>query len=141
MRDRRRQVQVLHQQALRGQRLLESETGALAGELTRLQEAREADLRREALEGTDMVGTAGLLGNATRYRELVAARRATLAEALAAAEQQLEAHRVRLRQARQATLGWERLAERLMAPERQRLTRQEQETLDQHGQWRSRHSG
>jgi len=76
MRDRRRQVQMLHQQALRGQRLLESETGALAGELTRLQEAREADLRGEAMEGTGMVGTAGLLGNATRYRELVAARRA-----------------------------------------------------------------
>ena len=138
MRDRRRQVQVLHQQALRGQRLLESETGALAGELSRLHEARAA------LEGAEAVGvatTAGLLGNATRYRELVEARRLSLEEEILEAQRRLEAHQTRLRQARQAVAGWERLEERLTAQERQRLARQEQEITDQHGQWRSRRSG
>ena len=138
MRNRRQQVEMLRQQALRGQRLLEGETGALAGELRRLQEARAA---LGEPEGGKAAATAGLLGHATRYRELVTAQRLSLAEALAEAEQGLSEHQARLRQAAQAVAGWERLAERLRAQESGRLARLEQEMADQHGQRRLRRSG
>lgn len=129
---------MLHQQALRGQRLLESETGALTGDLRRLQEAQES---LEGAEGTGVPTTAGLLGNAARYREFLALRRLSLAEEIAEGQRRLEAQQARLREARQAVAGWELLAERLRAQEKRCLARQEQEIADQHGQWRSRRSG
>ena len=138
MHDRGQQVRVLHRQALRGQQLLESETALLMAELERLVKARQALERPEA----DAVApTAGLLSNAARHRELAETRRVALVAEIGEAEAELEAHQARLRQARQAVAGWERLAERLGMQERQRLARQEQEMIDQHGQWRSRRSG
>jgi len=112
---RRQQVQVLYEQARRGQRLLESETAALMAELNELYVVRQA---LEQPKAQAVAPTAGLLSNAARHGELVETRRAAVMAEIVEAEARLAAQQMRLRQARQAVAGWELLAGRVEAQAR-----------------------